>query len=98
MRKREDVAELIAEAGRMLGRLDGLVDIVGEARFGAVLDSSDEDWDWNFEMVLRHAYLAAQLAGRAMVDRGGAMVFVASVSGLTRRRGERAAAPRGGSR
>jgi NAD(P)-dependent dehydrogenase (short-subunit alcohol dehydrogenase family) len=34
-------------------------------------------------MVLRHAYLAAQLAGRAMVDRGGAMVFVASVSGLT---------------
>jgi NAD(P)-dependent dehydrogenase (short-subunit alcohol dehydrogenase family) len=28
-------------------------------------------------MVLRHAYLTAQLAGRAMVDRGGAMVFVA---------------------
>ena len=83
VRKREDVAELIAEAGRMLGRLDGLVDIVGEARFGAVLDCGDEDWDWNFEMVLRHAYLTAQLAGRAMVDRGGAMVFVASVSGLT---------------
>jgi NAD(P)-dependent dehydrogenase (short-subunit alcohol dehydrogenase family) len=34
-------------------------------------------------MVLRHAYLTAQLAGRAMIDRGGVMVFVASVSGLT---------------
>jgi len=33
--------------------------------------------------VLRHAYLSAQTAGRSMVDRGGVMVFVASVSGLT---------------
>jgi NAD(P)-dependent dehydrogenase (short-subunit alcohol dehydrogenase family) len=83
VRSRGAVERLIADAGRALGRLDGVVDIVGEARYGAVLECSDEDWDWNFDMVLRHAYLTAQLAGRAMVDRGGVMVFVASVSGLT---------------
>ena len=83
VRSRDAVERLVADAGRTLGRLDGVVDIVGEARFGTVLDCSDEDWDWNFAMVLRHAYLTAQLAGRAMVDRGGVMVFVASVSGLT---------------
>jgi NAD(P)-dependent dehydrogenase (short-subunit alcohol dehydrogenase family) len=83
VRSRDAVERLIADAGRALGRLDGVVDIVGEARYGAVLECSDDDWDWNFDMVLRHAYLTAQLAGRAMVDRGGVMVFVASVSGLT---------------
>src|SRR5262245_11308558 len=83
VRSRDAVERLIADAGRTLGRLDGVVDIVGEARYGALLECSDDDWDWNFGMVLRHAYLTAQLAGRAMVDRGGVMVFVASVSGLT---------------
>jgi NAD(P)-dependent dehydrogenase (short-subunit alcohol dehydrogenase family) len=83
VRARDAVARLVEDAGRALGHLDGVVDVVGEARYSAVLDCADEDWDWNFEMVLRHAYLLAQLAGRAMVDRGGVMVFVASVSGLT---------------
>src|SRR5262245_8192532 len=83
VRARDAVERLIADAGRALGRLDGVVDIVGEARFGPFLDCSDEDWEWSFQMVLRHAYLVAQLAARAMADRRGVMVFVASVSGLT---------------
>ncbi len=83
VRDRAAVEGLVAGAGRTLGPLDGLIDIVGEARFGPFLDCTDEDWDWSFGMVLRHAYLAAQIAGRAMADRGGVMVFVASVSGLT---------------
>jgi len=82
-RARDAVERLIADAGRLLGRIDGVVDIIGEARFGPFLDCSDDDWDWSFGIVLRHAYLVAQIAGRAMVDRGGVMVFVASVSGLT---------------
>jgi len=83
VRERDAVERLVAEAGRTLGRVDGLVDIVGEARFAPFLDCTDEDWEWSFGMVLRHAYLAAQIAGRAMVERGGVLVFVASVSGLT---------------
>jgi NAD(P)-dependent dehydrogenase (short-subunit alcohol dehydrogenase family) len=83
VRARDAVERLVTDAERTLGHLDGVVDIVGEARFGPFLDCSDEDWDWSFGMVLRHAYLTAQLAGRAMIDRGGVMVFVASVSGFT---------------
>jgi NAD(P)-dependent dehydrogenase (short-subunit alcohol dehydrogenase family) len=68
---------------RALGRLDGVVDIVGMARYQALVDIDDETWDWHHDIVLRHAFLTTQLGGRAMAATGGAMVFVASVSGLT---------------
>lgn len=83
-RDRGEVERAIKEARRSLGRIHGLVDIVGMAKWGEVLDVSDEDYDWTFDMVLRHAFLFSQAAGRAMEeDGGGVMTFVASVSGLT---------------
>lgn len=83
-RQRGDVDRLVAESIEALGGVDGLVDIVGMARYGPIVDTSDEDWDWTFDMVLRHAFLFSQAAGRHMAERGrGSMVFVASVSGLT---------------
>jgi NAD(P)-dependent dehydrogenase (short-subunit alcohol dehydrogenase family) len=85
--KREDVERVVSK----MDRVDVLVDIIGMARWGRLLDLSDEDWDVNFDLVLRHAFYLSQAAGRRMVDQGegGAMVFVASVSGL-------ASAPRHG--
>jgi NAD(P)-dependent dehydrogenase (short-subunit alcohol dehydrogenase family) len=83
-RDRGDVEATVAEAERQLGRVHGLVDIVGMARYMDILDTTDEDWDWTFGMVLRHAFLFSQAAGRSMAAAGGgSMVFVASVSGLT---------------
>ncbi len=83
-RERPAVERMIAEATQALGRIHGIVDIVGMARFADFLDIRDEDWDWAFDMVLRHAYLAAQVGGRAMTaSGGGVLVFVASVSGLS---------------
>lgn len=82
--RRDDVRRLGDEAEKELGRIDGLVDIVGIARWAEVLDITDEDWDWAFDMVVRHAYLASQELGRRMVaSGGGTMAFVASVSGIT---------------
>lgn len=81
-RERTDVERAVAQARRELGRIDGLVDIVGMARYVDVLGTTDEDWDWTFGMVLRHAFLFSQEAARAM-EGGGVMCFVASVSGLT---------------
>jgi len=99
MREREDVERALGQAQQSFGRLDGIVDIVGMARYAQLLEVSDEDWDWTFQMVLRHAFLLAQVGGRMMVAQGdpsaagddgvrgrggaGAMVFIASVSGLT---------------
>lgn len=77
----ERVFQLAAEA---FGRsLRGVVDIVGVAQIGALTDIADDDWDRQFDIVLRHAYLTIQLGGAALATRGGgSMVFVGSISGL----------------
>ncbi len=83
-RDRNDVERAIKEARKALGGIQGLVDIVGMAKWGEILSVSDEDFDWTFGMVLRHAFLFSQAAGRVMAeDGGGVMTFVASVSGIT---------------
>ncbi len=81
---RNDVAHLFADAGTALGRIHGVVDIVGMATRYDIVDLDDETWDWQFDIVLRHAMLAMQYGGRAMSAAGaGTIVFVASVSGIT---------------
>jgi NAD(P)-dependent dehydrogenase (short-subunit alcohol dehydrogenase family) len=55
---RDDVARLFADAGASLGRIHGVVDIVGMATRYDLLDLDDETWDWQFDIVLRHAMLA----------------------------------------
>jgi NAD(P)-dependent dehydrogenase (short-subunit alcohol dehydrogenase family) len=81
--ERADVERMFDEAGRALGGIDGVVDIIGMSKYADLVDMTDEEWDWHFDIVLRHAFLAMQYGGRAMRDHGGTMVFVASVSGLT---------------
>lgn len=81
---RSEVERLFADVSARVGRIHGLVDIIGMARYADLVDTDDELWAWHHDIVLRHAFLAVQHAGRAMADAGGGtMVFVASVSGLT---------------
>jgi NAD(P)-dependent dehydrogenase (short-subunit alcohol dehydrogenase family) len=81
---REDVERMTADAERELGAINGFVDIVGMARWRDLFDMTDEDLSWQFDIVLRHALLAAQVCGRRMAaGNGGSMVFIASVSGIT---------------
>ena len=54
------------------------------SRYANIIEMTDDDWNWHFDIVLRHAFLAMQHAGRSMEKTGGGMmVFVASVSGIT---------------
>jgi NAD(P)-dependent dehydrogenase (short-subunit alcohol dehydrogenase family) len=80
--KRDEAQKAVDLCVSEFGGIDGLVDIVGMARYGDAIETSDEDWEWTFDMVLRHAYVFSQSAAKAMTD-GGAMVFVASVSGIS---------------
>jgi NAD(P)-dependent dehydrogenase (short-subunit alcohol dehydrogenase family) len=80
--KRDDAQRAVDLCVSEFGGIDGLVDIVGMARYGDAIETSDEDWEWTFDMVLRHAYVFSQASAKAMTD-GGAMVFVASVSGIS---------------
>lgn len=84
--RREAVRELFAAAPELLGGrpVGGVVDIVGMARYAALPELDDAGWDWHFDLVLRHAWLAVQYGGEAVAAAGGGpLVFVASVSGLT---------------
>jgi NAD(P)-dependent dehydrogenase (short-subunit alcohol dehydrogenase family) len=82
MTDRDQTERVLTDAAERLGGLAGIVDIIGMAQYATLLEVTDDDWAWHFDIVLRHAYLAAQLGGRLLAD-GGVMVFVASVSGLT---------------
>src|SRR5205807_8089203 len=83
-RDRGEVERSVEAAAREFGAIDGLVDIVGMAKYASILETTDEDYDWTFDVVLRHAYLYSQACGRVMTATGGGtMVFVASVSGIT---------------
>src|SRR5689334_6778231 len=81
---RPSMEALVAFGGERLGRIDGIVDIVGMSTFVPLLDIDDELWASQFNICLRHTYLAMQIGGRAMAATGGgAMAFVASISGLS---------------
>lgn len=81
---RDKVEELGAFAAKELGKIDGLVDIVGMARWQSLLELDDENWDWSFDLNLRHAFLLSQEFGKRMVETGGGtMVFIASASGFS---------------
>lgn len=91
VRDRDDVAAACRRTQQAAGRLDAVVDIVGMARYVGLLETSDDDWDWTFGMVLRHAYLLAQVGGAVMAEQDrrtdtgqrGVFAFVASASGVS---------------
>ncbi|MBS4017541.1 MAG: SDR family oxidoreductase [Dechloromonas sp.] len=76
------VASVFARASEAFGRVDGVVDIVGMAIIRKIEEFSDEDWDRQFDVVLRHAFFVVREAARRFADGGGALTFVGSVSGM----------------
>jgi NAD(P)-dependent dehydrogenase (short-subunit alcohol dehydrogenase family) len=81
---RHDVERAVSMTVRDLGGIFGVIDIVGVSHFTNLVDISDEEWDSTFSIVLRHAFLTSQIAGRSLArGGGGVLLFVASVSGLT---------------
>lgn len=74
----EVCARFIAEAGA----LDGLVCNVGIGRGRFLADTSPEQWDRVMAVNLRAHFLLAR-AAIPVLPRGGAIVFIGSVAGLT---------------
>jgi 3-oxoacyl-[acyl-carrier protein] reductase len=85
IRRHTDVERAVARAVEYYGGVDVCVDVVGEARWGRVVELSDQDWDESFTLVLRHVFYVARAVGRQMLAQGsgGAIVSIASVSGVT---------------
>ena len=70
-------------ASTPVGPVEVAVDVIGEARWGRTIDLDDTAWDESFDLVLRHFFNLARVAGRHMSEHGaGSIVAIASVSGL----------------
>jgi len=82
-RRLDDVQRAFGAAVDAFGPVGVAVDVIGEARWGRTIDLDDTAWDDSFDLVLRHFFNVARVAGRHMAARGaGAIVAIASVSGL----------------
>jgi NAD(P)-dependent dehydrogenase (short-subunit alcohol dehydrogenase family) len=82
-RRLEEVRTAFDSAAATLGPVDIAVDVIGEARWGRTVELDDTAWDDSFDLVLRHFFNLARVAGPHMAEsRSGAIVTIASVSGL----------------
>jgi NAD(P)-dependent dehydrogenase (short-subunit alcohol dehydrogenase family) len=79
---RADMQRIFDTAKREFGRVHGVVDIIGVAGIKPLSAVTDESWNQQFDIVLRHAFLAIQIGGEMMAaDGGGTIAIVGSMSG-----------------
>ena len=79
---REDMQRVFDTAHQHFGRVHGVVDIIGVAGLKPLAAVDDASWDQQFDIVVRHAYLAIQIGGEMMkADGGGTFAFVGSLAG-----------------
>ena len=80
----EQVRSVVEGAAATFGRVHGVVDVIGMARWAGLAEMPEEDWDWVHAEVVRHAFHFVKFGGRAIAEGGGgSIVFVASVDGLS---------------
>ncbi len=78
-----DVRTAFAEAVRLMGRVDVLINNAGISIRHAFLDITPEEWDRVVGVDLTGVFYVAQTAARHMVERGGGVVLMtASTNGI----------------
>ncbi|MBV8593175.1 MAG: SDR family oxidoreductase, partial [Caulobacteraceae bacterium] len=80
---KSDIERVFRRADELFGEsFAGLVDIIGVASGGPITSITDEVWDRQYAIVLRHALYAMQAAAPLLArNGGGAMTFIGSISG-----------------
>ncbi|MGI4815913.1 MAG: SDR family NAD(P)-dependent oxidoreductase [Janthinobacterium lividum] len=80
---RADVERIFAEAEARCGKINGFVDILGEPWVAKLATMTDENWDWQFDIGLRHAFLSAQIGlPKIAAQGGGSAVYVSSIASM----------------
>jgi NAD(P)-dependent dehydrogenase (short-subunit alcohol dehydrogenase family) len=81
----EGAKDVVESAARILGgRLEVVVNVVGDSKWRSLLDATENEWHFEFTRNLDHHWHVGRQAARIMIDQGGGgrIAFVASVSGL----------------
>ena len=87
---RPDVERAVSATITRFGRLDGVVLAAGLGLLKPALELTDEDLDRLLESNLKTAFVVCQVAGKAMVERGGGTVV--AIPGVLGRSAMRSAA------
>ena len=82
VRDRAQLEAFVVDAARLHGRIDVLVNNAGAGRRGRVQDLSDDDWRHVMGVSLDSVFHACHAAMPHLVAARGAIVNVASISGL----------------
>jgi len=72
--KSEDIQKLINETTRIFGGVDVLYNNAGVVRYGAVVERSEEDWDFQLNINLKASFLTCKYAIPEMIKRGGGTI------------------------
>jgi NAD(P)-dependent dehydrogenase (short-subunit alcohol dehydrogenase family) len=81
--KASDCEAMVRAARDAFGSVDILVNNIGRASIGTVVDLPEEEWDLALAINLRTCFLASKYAVAAMIEQGhGSVVNIASVSAL----------------
>jgi NAD(P)-dependent dehydrogenase (short-subunit alcohol dehydrogenase family) len=79
---RENMQRAFDAAVRAFGAVHGVVDIIGMADLRPMADFDDAAWSRQFDVVVRHAFLATQIGAELIAQAGGGTItFVGSVAG-----------------
>jgi NAD(P)-dependent dehydrogenase (short-subunit alcohol dehydrogenase family) len=74
--------ELFRLAVSQHGRVDAVYNAAGLVRFSPIHETSLEDWHFTIDHELTITFLACKHAVRVMLDHGGSIINISSVSGL----------------
>ncbi|MQY26203.1 SDR family NAD(P)-dependent oxidoreductase [Nocardia aurantia] len=81
--KAADAEAMVRTAVDTFGTLDILVNNIGRAAVGTVVDTEEADWDRTFDINLRTAFLASKYSVPVMAEKGaGSIVNISSISAL----------------
>ena len=81
IREVAEIDAMVAATLESFGSIEALVNNASHARFGLVLDLTEEDWDYSYEVGLRGNFFCMQRAARAMAAAGGGRIV--NVSSMT---------------
>lgn len=79
--KESDIEQLVNKTVQTFGRLDYAFNVAGASRAGAIVEQSEEDWDFTVDLCLKGVFFSVKHEAKYMKEHGGgAIVNVASLN------------------